>query len=108
MSSTATPHPEGSPDFVFKDVNESDAPNIVNGALPVSTFLVSYNDGQGKSQVRLCFRVPGSDATFIIQERISGAHVVTNAHAWFHKALVNKLKDLGLEKSKIGETVGSV
>ena len=108
MQSTTTPHPEGAPDFKFADIAESDAPNVIKGVLKASTYLVSYNDGQGKAQVRLCFRIPGSDATFIVVERLSGNNVVTNAHQWFHKGFVAKLKDLGIEIDKPGETVESV
>lgn len=101
------PHPEGAPNFKFADASDSDAPNMVNKVSKLEPYLVAYRDGQGKEQVRVCFRIPGADATFMIQQRISGSNVVTSAHQWFHKALSDKLKDAGLDRSKPGEVVES-
>lgn len=104
---TSIPHPVGAPDFKFSNAMESDAPNTIHKVDKLDAYLVSYRDGQGKPQVRICFRIPGSDATFMIQERISGSNVVTPTHVWFHKGLVDKIRDRGMERKKPGEVVES-
>ena len=104
---TSIPHPVGAPSFKFSDVTESDAPNTILKLSKMDAYLVSYRDGQGKEEVRVCLRIPGSDSTFIFPARISGANVITTSHPWFHKGIVEKLKSMGLEDSKPGEVVES-
>lgn len=104
---TTIPHPEGAPGFKFSDVTDSDAPNTIIKVDKLDVYLVSYRDGQAKEQVRVCLRIPGSNATFVLQERISGANIATSVHQWFHKALMDKLRTRGLEKEHTGEVVRS-
>ena len=94
-------------EFKFSDTTESVTPNTVTHAAPLSAYIVSYTDGAGKKQTRIALRAPGSDATFILQERISGSFVVTNSHDWFHKALTDKLHSTGAEKggTKVVESI---
>lgn len=99
---STTPKPE----FRFGD-SEQGQPSSINEVAKLETYIVSYNDGQGKPQARIVFRVPGSDGTFMLQERISGSHVATSAHEWFHKALVSKLAEKGLE-GQVKEAAESV
>ena len=56
----------------------------------------SYTDGEGNDQVRVVFRVPNSNNFFVVQERIQGNFVVTQANNWFNKALSQEL-DKGVE-----------
>jgi hypothetical protein len=101
-SRSTTPKPE----FQFGDAQQG-SPSTVNAVAKLDAYIVSYNDGQGKPQARIVFRVPGADNTFMLQERISGSFVATSAHDWFHKALVGKLQEKGLE-GKAPEVVESV
>lgn len=95
------------PEFKFGDA-ESESPSTVQKVAKVDAYVVSYKDGAGKDQARIVFRVPGADVTFMINERISGSHVVTSAHPWFHKALVEKLRVAGMERTVSSESVESV
>ena len=99
---TSTPIAE----FKFGDAQQGQ-PSTVNGAAKLDAYIVSYNDGQGKPQTRIMFRVPGSEGTFMLQERINGVNVATSAHEWFHKALFDKLQEKGLE-GKAADPVESV
>jgi len=93
-------------EFKFGDAQEG-RPNSVNGVEKLETYIVSYTDGQGKAQTRLVFRVPGSEGTFMLQERINGVNVATSAHEWFHTALLEKLQEKGIE-GKATEATESV
>lgn len=104
---TTIPHPEGAPGFKFSDVTDLEAPNTITKVDKLDVYLVSYRDGQAKQQVRICLRIPGTNTTFIFQERISGSNIATSAHQWFHKALMDKLRSKGLEEERAGEVVES-
>lgn len=82
-------------------------PRTINKVAKVEPFIVGYTDNEGREQARIAFRIPGSDTTYILQERISGAQVVLPANTWFHKAFVDKLQAEGHEKAG-GEAVGSI
>jgi hypothetical protein len=77
-------------DFKF-DTLSGKTPNTVQHCTEVKTYLVSYVDGEGKDQVRMCFRTKDDNATFVLQERINGAFVATSANNWFHKAMSKHL-----------------
>lgn len=97
MSSVATPDVgPNKAGFVFGDADE-DRPNMVTGMLPMQAYLVQYNDGEGKKQVRIALRPQGSPTTFLLQNRIQGAFVATEAVAWFNKEMLRALKESGLE-----------
>ena len=102
MINTTIPHPEGAPDFKFGDIDAGTGPNSIQAVSPLEAFLVAYKDGEGRKQVRIAFRLPDEKATFLMQEKISGANVATSAHAWFHKALTKKLQTVGLEDGNDG------
>lgn len=95
------------PKFTFGD-GEDGAPNTIKKVAKLEAFVVAYKDGAGKDQIRICFRVPNSDATFVLQQRIGGQNVATNTHEWFNKAFADKLRDMGMEKGASSEPVGSV
>lgn len=88
---TSIPVAEGVPQFKF-GTSENVVPSTIGKVANLETYLVQYFDGQGKEQVRVCFRIPKANTTFIMQEKITGANVVTPAHEWFHKALTAKLE----------------
>lgn len=83
-------------EFKFGDAQQGQ-PSSINGVAKLEAYLVAYNDGVGKPQTRIVFRVPGSEGTFMLQERISGINVATSAHEWFHQALIDKLQTKGIE-----------
>jgi len=99
------PSPEGAPQFKFNDAH--DGVGTVTGVAKLDTYLVQYKDKEGRDTVRIAFRVPGTNSTFLLNERISGQHVATSAYEWFTKALQDKLSSSKLEEQK-GESVGSV
>jgi hypothetical protein len=102
---SSIPHPEGSPQFKFS--KDEGGVGTVTGVAELKAYLVQYNDQEGKTQVRIALRVPGSESTFMLNERIAGQNVATSAYSWFHKALLDKLNAESLERVE-GETVGSV
>lgn len=85
-----------SPEFKFGDA-EGQNPNTVQQVAKLETYLVSYKDGENRDQVRIAFRIPGADTSFIINMAISGKNIVTRAHPWFHKEFVNRLRASGHE-----------
>lgn len=102
---TSIPHPEGSREFKFGE--DAGGAGTVTGVAKLEAYLVQYKDKEGRESVRIAFRVPGANSTFLLNEKIQGQNVATSAYQWFHKALVDKLSSEGLEDNK-GETVGSV
>lgn len=106
MTSTSTPIATEAKGFKFGDATDG-SPSSIEKIAKLEPYLVAYRDGEGKSQVRVAFRMPGGEATFIINERIGGNNVVTSAHPWFHKAFVAKLEADGQEDSK-GESAESI
>ena len=86
---------------------ESGEPSSIQKIAKMDAYLVAYKDGEGKDQVRVALRLPGGEATFVINEKIGGSNVVTSAHPWFHKAFVAKLEAEGQETSK-GEGAESI
>lgn len=95
---TSIPQPDRG-GFVFGDADEN-APNKIIDLTKVTTYMVAYNDGSSKKQVRLAFRVPGSKSTFLLQEKIQGQHVATVGTSWFQKEFLSKLREKGFEASE--------
>jgi len=106
--SQAIPHPEGSPQFKFAAGDSDDLPSSVQGMTPLDTYIVKYKDGEGKIQNRICFRPPGSNSVFLLQEKISGSFVATAGHQWFAKAVKDYLLSKGFEEGDSSEVVESV
>jgi hypothetical protein len=77
--------------FVFGDT-KSDKPNLVHGVAQLDAYIVAYNDGESKKQVRIVFRVPGSETVYVLNERIAGSFVATGGTDWFNKAVCQKIK----------------
>jgi hypothetical protein len=66
-------------------------PNKITQVGAVETFLVEYNDEEGKKQTRLVWRLPGSEQAFILNERVQGTNLATIAYPWFNKELAQRL-----------------
>lgn len=58
-------------------------PQTIQHAAPLDAFIVAYTDGRGESQVRICFRHRGAGQVIVLNERISGSHLATEATPWF-------------------------
>ncbi len=86
-------------------VGDSEEAKVVDRALKLDVYLVEYKDGESKTQVRIAFRCPGSDSTFITNPSISGKAVVTTANSWFHKALTELLQQEEMEPGGGGESI---
>lgn len=84
------------------DPKQSAGPNTVLNVDPLEPYLVRYVDGESREQVRIAFRLQGSDTSFMIQEKIQGKSVVIPTHPWFHKAFVTKVREKGFEKGAPG------
>lgn len=85
--SSAIPRPE---DYKYQN---SGAPRTVTGAAPLKPYVVSYKDGEGRPQTRICFRTEDGSATFVVQEKVAGQMLTVSANAWFHKGLSEKLQE---------------
>jgi len=95
------------PEFKFGDA-EGQNPSTVKKVAKLEAYLAAYTDGENKEQARICFRIPGSDSTFIMNMSISGKNVVTQAHPWFHKAFTDKLRSEGFEDGSQSEAAESL
>lgn len=80
-------------EFKFDSSNDK-APKSIKSVSEVKAYVVDYTDGESKDQVRICFRTADGQATYVLQERISGSFVATGANKWFHKALSDKIDGL--------------
>ena len=78
------------PGYVFEDAVNGEVQSVTKVA-KLEPYLVEYKDGQGQTQVRLVFSLPGTDFAWIVQKQIQGAHVVTQANEWFRKAMAKRL-----------------
>lgn len=67
------------------------APRTIKAVTDLKSFLVSFVDGEGKSQTRIALRVPNTETFFVLQEKIQGNFVATSGNNWFNKALAKKL-----------------
>jgi hypothetical protein len=94
--------------FKFGEMEEGKTPKTVEKVAKVEPYIVAYTDGEGKSQARMAFRIPGADTTYMLQERVSGNKIVLPAHSWFHKGFVEKLVEEGFEEDKSANAVESV
>ena len=78
--------------FVFGDAaTAGNKPNVVNAISKLDAYIVSYNEGDGKTQTRIIFRMPGSDISYILNEKVGSARTVVNGTPWFNKAVASKL-----------------
>jgi hypothetical protein len=64
-------------------------PKKIKNIAKLEAHIVNYNDGEGRDQTRIVFRVPGAKNTFVLQERINGVHVATATHDWFANAVID-------------------
>jgi hypothetical protein len=56
---------------------------------PVDTYLVQYEDGEGKTEDRLA--LVAENSVFILQERVAGTLIATAANKWFADDLLKAL-----------------
>jgi len=77
--------------------------------MPIETYLAEYVDGSGKPQTRVVFRVPGDDRdlSFVMQDRISGTLVATQASKWFENDM-NKAFKAPKRKPRASKAMASV
>lgn len=107
---SSIPIPETGPNnagFVFGKAEEG-GPNKILGVMPINTYLVQYTDGAGQKCVRLVFKAPESETSFILNEKIQGAFTATAGTGWFNRGLSNKLKQGGMEGKASKEGVEAV
>ena len=78
--------------FVFGDPSDvNNKPNTVSDIAEMKAYIVSYADGSGKKQTRIIFRVPNSEVSFILNEKVGGSLIAVSGTPWFNKAVQNKL-----------------
>jgi hypothetical protein len=73
----------------FSDPTVERTPKGIKNLSRLDAYIVNFNDGEGKDQTRLVFKVPGNPGVFILQDRIHGTNVATAANDWFGKAVSN-------------------
>lgn len=71
----------------------------VQGAIPVTTVLVMYTDGNGKKEVRLAAAIPGGEVYFFTNNAID----TRPAQQWLKTAILEHLKSQ-LSKQGVGAT----
>jgi hypothetical protein len=85
--------------FKPADINMDNTPKKVKNMSKLEAFIVNFNDGEGKDQTRIVFKVPGEATTFILQERIQGANVAVPSHDWFAKMFHSAIEALSGKKA---------
>ena len=78
--------------FKFAETNVDNTPKKVKNVGKLEAYIVNFNDGEGKDQTRIVFRVPGHKESFILQERINGTNVATVAYDWFSSELAKEIE----------------
>ena len=96
------------PQFVTAPVGDMAAPQSVTKVAAVDTYLVQYKDGEGKEQVRLVFKVPGSEAVFVLAEKIQDRPIASTATGWFRKKFNEMLAEQPDSDVNNEEGVGSI
>lgn len=81
--------------LIPQDDTTRERPNKVTGVTPIQTYLVQYTDQEGKRQVRLVMREPGSKTCFILAEKIQGSHVATSSKEWFRDEVSHAIARMG-------------
>lgn len=94
------------PQFVTSEAYEGAQPQTVTKVAPLDAYLAQYKDGEGKEQVRVVFKVPGSEAVFVLSDIISGRKVASTSTGWFKDSFNQQLKLLTPVDG--GEGVGSI
>lgn len=75
----------------FKVSPQRKDPQTVEAVMPLTPYLVNYNDGEGRSQTRIVFATPDNKSVFILQEKIHGVPVAADSNQWFLKGFVERL-----------------
>lgn len=95
------------PQFVTVSADEAGSPQTIKRITELETYLVLFQDGKsGKDEVRIAFKVPGSDTVFTFKDVIGGTRIVANATNWFRDEFNRKLNELratGKSDSEVGE-----
>jgi hypothetical protein len=71
--------------FVMGRTDNSNSPNKVKNVIEVKTYLIQYNDKEGKEQVQLAFHVPGTDSVSLLKQQIQGQKVAAPSTDWLTK-----------------------
>lgn len=94
------------PQFVTAEASaDGGMPQTVTKIAPLDSYIAQYRDGEGKTQVRICFKVPGSDAVFVLNEMIGGRKLATTATGWFKDQFneqLSQMEPVG-EEGEVGE-----
>jgi len=96
------------PQFVTTPIEDGKAPQTLQKIAAVDSYLVQYMDGEGKQQVRIVFKVPGSDAVFVLNNQIAGQSTVKNSTGWFNRQFNDMLKKQELEQNTGPEGAESI
>ena len=78
-------------EYKYDDAPGGGEAMVVSKLAKLEPYLVEYKDGQGHTQARVVFHMPGSEHVWIVQKTIQGANVVTAANDWFKKGFQKKL-----------------
>lgn len=92
--------------FVFGEAGD-DQPNKILDIVEVQTYMIGYTDDRGQVQTAMGFRYPGSPKTYILKHSVSGTRMLNAGTDWFNKAVINALKQKGLEAAP-GEGVEGI
>jgi hypothetical protein len=95
------------PKFVTAPLNEEGAPNTIKQIAAVDTYIVQYVDGGASEQVRLVFKIPGSDSVFVLAEKIQDRQIATSATGWFRDKF-NKMLSAQDNHGEGSEEVASI
>ena len=84
------------PQFVTTPIEEGKAPQTLQKVAAVDVYLAQYVDGHGKQQTRIVFKIPGSDAVFVLNHQIAGQATVKSSTGWFNNQFNDRIKELEL------------
>lgn len=72
--------------FKFEKAEETQI-NTIKKVAKLDTYVVAYNDSQGREEVRLVMHKPGTKGTYILQNNVSGSKIVSAPNLWFQREL---------------------
>lgn len=87
------------PQFVTTPIDEGKAPQTLQKIAALDAYLAQYVDGEGHQQVRVVFKVPGSDAVFVMNSQITGQKTVKNSTGWFKTQFNDQIQKMEREQS---------
>lgn len=84
------------PKFVIGRPDEATYQEVTR-VLPVDVFLAEYKDSEGKTLTSLCLRPKGTEAVFVLADKIGGTFVASPATRWLKSSLNKKISMDGLD-----------